>query len=81
MQVSSLLLDVGKDLLELLVGCGEFLAADVEQLLAAPSIVAEVVDAALWVLHLLNDFLQFGDGLGVGHFSVFFHCLINYELH
>ena len=48
-----LLLDGGKDLLELLIGCGEFLAADVKQFLAALGVVSQVIDAALRVLHLL----------------------------
>ena len=76
------LLHVGEDLLELLVGSCEFLAADVEQLLAALGVGAQVVDAALRVLHLLNDFLEFGHRLGVGHFFVLFHCFVlNYEFH
>ena len=66
---------------ELLVGGGEFAAADVKELLAALGVVSEVVDAALGVLHLLDEFFEFGHSLGIGHLVVFFHCLINYELH
>ena len=75
----SSLLDGGEDLLELLVGCGEFLAADVEEFLAALGVGAQVVDAALGVLHLLHNLLEFGHGLGVSHFFVLFHILKNYE--
>ena len=41
--VLSSLLDGGEDLLELLVGCGEFLAADVEEFLAALGVGAQIV--------------------------------------
>ena len=77
----SLLLDGGKDLLELLVGCGEFLAADVEQFLAALGVVRQVIDAALRVLHLLYKLFQFGNSLGISHFFILFHFLLNYEFH
>ena len=73
-----LLLDGGKDLLELLVGCGEFLAADVEQFLAALGIVRQVIDAALRVLHLLYKLFQFGNSLGISHFFILCHYLLNY---
>ena len=76
-----LLLDGGKDLLELLVGCGEFLAADVEKFLAALGIVRQVIDAALRVLHLLYKLFQFGNSLGISHFFILFHFLLNYEFH
>ena len=76
-----LLLDGGKDLFELLVGCGEFLAADVEQFLAALGIVRQVIDAALRVLHLLYKLLQFGNSLSISHFFILFHFLLNYEFH
>ena len=66
-------MDGGEDLFELVVGCSEFAAADVEELLAALGVVGKVVDAALRVLHLLDEFLEFGHGLGIGHFGVFFH--------
>ena len=68
-----MLLDVGEDLLELLVGLGELLAADVKEFLAALGVVGQVVDAALRVLHLLHELLKLGHGLGIGHLSVFFH--------
>ncbi len=73
-----LLLDVGKDLLELLVGLGELLAADVKQLLAALGVGREVVDAALWVLHLLDKLIELGNSLGIGHFDVLFHIVFSF---
>jgi len=68
-----LLLDVGEDLLELLVGLGELLAADVKEFLAALGIGRQVVDAALRVLHLLDELFELGHGLGIGHLVVLFH--------
>ncbi len=76
-----LLLDGGKDLLELLVGGSEFLAADVEKFLAALGVVRQVIDAALRVLHLLYKLFQFGNSLGISHFFILFHFLLNYEFH
>ena len=65
-----LLLDGGEDLFELLVGLGEFLAADVEEFLAALGVAGQVVDAALRVLHLLYKLFELGHRLGVCHFVV-----------
>ena len=65
----------GEDLLELLVGGGEFGAADAEQLLGALGVVGEVVDAALRVLHALDELFEFLNGLGVGHCVVIFHIV------
>ena len=76
-----LLLDGGKDLLELLVGGSEFLAADVEKFLAALGVVRQVIDAALRVLHLLHKLFQFGNSLSISHFFILFHFLLNYEFH
>ena len=75
-----MLLDVGENLFELLVGGGEFLAADVKEFFTALGVGSEVVDAALWVLHLLHKLFELGNGLGVGHFFILFHFLKNYEL-
>ena len=52
---------------ELLIGLGEFFATDVEEFLAALGVVGKVVDAALRVLHLLHELLEFGYSLGIGH--------------
>ena len=76
-----LLLDGGEYLLELLVGGGEFLSAQVKEFLAALGVVAQVVDAALRVLHLLHKLFEFGNRLGISHFIVLFHILLNYEFH
>ena len=65
-----LLLDGGEDLFELLVGLGEFLAADVKEFLAALGVAGQVVDAALRVLHLLYELFELGHRLGVCHFVV-----------
>ena len=69
-----LLLDVGEDLLELLVGLGEFLAADVEEFFTALGVGGEVVDAALRILHLLDKLFEFGHGLCISHLAIIFHC-------
>jgi len=74
---SALALDVGKDLLELFVSGSEFLAADVQQLLAALGVGAQVVNAALWVLHLLHELFELGHGLGIGQLGILFHCYID----
>ena len=71
------MLDGGEDLFELLVGCGEFVAADVEEFLAALGVGGKVVDAALRVLHLLYQLFEFGHSLGIGHFFHIYQSLVS----
>ena len=63
---------VVENALELFVGGGEPLATQVQQFLTALSVLAQVVDAAIGVLHLLDQLFKLVDCLGV---SDFFHFI------